>query len=104
MSDVEVQIASAYAFRRHYLPQEIKAIANFQELCDDEHLPIIARNRLKNGESDNLWYEQVLPAKSVLGTIIETDDNTLIEALNGHLVQIGANATIGYGYCTFVKL
>lgn len=79
-------------------------VANFQELCDDEHLPIIARNKLKNGESDNLWYEQVLPAKSVLGTIIETDDNTLIEALNGHLVQIGANATIGYGYCTFVKL
>ena len=79
-------------------------VTNFQVLCDDEHLPIIARNRLKNGESDNLWYEQVLPAKSVLGTIIETDDNTLIEALNGYLVQIGANATIGYGYCTFVKL
>ena len=77
---------------------------NFQELCDDEHLPIIARNKLNNGESVNLWYEQVLPAKSVLGTIIDTDDDSLIEALDGHLVQIGANATIGYGYCTFVKL
>lgn len=81
-----------------------KPVDNFKELCNDENLPIIARNKLNNGESGNLWYEQVLPSKSVLGTIIETDDNTLIKALDGHLIQIGANATIGYGFCTFIKL
>ena len=66
-------------------------------------MPIIARNKLDNGESVNLWYEQVLPSKSVLGTIIECGDE-LVNALNGKIIQIGANATVGYGYCTFVKL
>lgn len=75
-----------------------------KELSDDENLPIIARNKLDNGESVNLWYEQVLPSKSVLGTLIITRDDSLANALNGGLVQIGANATVGYGYCTFVKL
>lgn len=77
---------------------------NFHNLCGPEKLPIIARNRLNNGESDNLWYEEVLPSKSVLGTFIDTDDENLIKALNGKIIQIGANATVGYGYCTFVKL
>lgn len=80
-----------------------KPVNNFKELCNDEHLPIIARNKLDNGESVNLWYEQVLPSKSVLGTVIECDEG-LVNALNGKIVQIGANATVGYGYCTFVKL
>lgn len=80
-----------------------KPVDNFKVLCNDEHLPIIARNKLDNGESVNLWYEQVLPSKSVLGTIIECGDE-LVNALNGKIIQIGANATVGYGYCTFVKL
>jgi len=56
---------------------------------------------LDNGESKNLWYEQVLPAETVLYTIIQEDGNVLKDALNGQVVQIGANATIGYGYCKF---
>lgn len=84
--------------------QKIDKKNKFNELCNNENLPIIARNCLKNGESDNLWYEQVLPAKSVLGTLIDTDDDNLVEAMNGKIIQIGANATIGYGYCNFVKL
>lgn len=74
------------------------------ELCNDENLPIIARNRLDNGESKNLWYEQVLPAETVLITFIASEDNKLEKALNGKIVQIGANATIGYGYCKFEKI
>lgn len=74
------------------------------ELCNDENLPIIARNCLDNGESKNLWYEQVLPAETVLITFIASDDNKLEKALNGKIVQIGANATIGYGYCKFEKI
>lgn len=72
------------------------------DLCDNDNLPIIARNKLENGESQNLWYEQVLPAETVLYTIIREEGEDLKNALDGKLVQIGANATIGYGYCKFI--
>lgn len=76
----------------------------FEKLCNDDNLPIIARNCLENGESVNLWYEQVLPAQSVLATIFQTNGENDLDCLNGKIVQIGANATIGYGYCKFIKL
>lgn len=76
----------------------------FNSLCGDDNLPIIARNCLENGESTNLWYEQVLPSQSVLATIIQTYNAEDLDILNGAIVQIGANATIGYGYCKFIKL
>lgn len=82
---------------------ESKDFNDFNDLCSDDNLPIIARNCLENGESTNLWYEQVLPSKSVLATIIEGPEE-LDNALNEKIVQIGANATIGYGYCKFIKL
>ena len=75
--------------------------AKLSALCSDDNLPIIARNVLDNGESKNLWYEQVLPAETVLYTIIQENGNDLANALDGQIVQIGANATIGYGYCKF---
>ena len=85
-----------------------KDIQEYKELCNNESLPIIARNCLENGESVNLWYEQVVPSKSVFATLILTRDDTdlaiLDEALNNNIVQIGANATIGYGYCKMMKL
>ena len=79
----------------------------FKDLCSDDNLPIIARNVLENGESKNLWYEQVVPAETVFYTFIDScNDNTLAHLLtaNNTLVQIGANATIGYGYCKFTNL
>lgn len=76
----------------------------FATYCNDDALPIISRNCLENGESVNLWYEQVLPSLSVLATIIVTKEKEQMDALNGKIVQIGANATIGYGYCKFVKI
>lgn len=77
---------------------------NFNSLCSDDNLPIIARNCLENGESSNLWYEQVLPAQSVLATIIQTNGKDDLKDMENAIVQIGANATIGYGYCKFIKL
>lgn len=77
---------------------------NFNSLCSDDNLPIIARNCLENGESTNLWYEQVLPSQSVLATIIQTNNADDLDILKNAIVQIGANATIGYGYCKFIKL
>lgn len=77
---------------------------DFKSICSDDNLPIIARNVLENGESKNLWYEQVLPAETVLYTIIQEKGDMLAKALDGEIVQIGANATIGYGYCKFEEI
>lgn len=85
----------------------------FKELCSDDNLPIIARNVLENGESKNLWYEQVVPAETVFYTIIDDKGDSILaskiaadkkDEKKTPLIQIGANATIGYGYCKFTNL
>ncbi|GHU75949.1 hypothetical protein FACS189414_1060 [Bacteroidia bacterium] len=74
----------------------------FAEKCKD--LPIIARNHLDNGTSVNLFYEEVVPSQTVFVTTIESGDDVLTEAINDKVIQIGAGATIGRGYCKFIKL
>ncbi len=74
-----------------------------KDKCSDESLPIIARNKLDNGVSQNLWYEQIVPQQTVFYTFMNVDQS-FEDALNGAIVQIGANATIGYGYCQFEKI
>ena len=74
-------------------------------LCNNEHLPVISRNCLEDGISTNLFYEQVLPRYSRLCTVVMGDDNDVevfCKALENEVVQIGGNATIGYGYCQFL--
>jgi len=75
----------------------------FKMLCDDNHLPVIARNNLENGTSTNLWYEQVLPRYSRLYFMLK-DGKQLEEKITKELVQIGANASIGYGFCKIQSL
>jgi CRISPR-associated protein Cmr4 len=78
---------------------------DFLELCDNDNLPIIARNKLDNGESVNLWYEQVIPQETIFYSLfLTTCDVDIKPDLNEAIVQIGANATIGYGYCMFKTL
>jgi len=78
---------------------------NFKELCDDDNLPIIARNKLENGESKNLWYEQALPQETIFYSLfLSPDDDITKDILEEEIVQIGANATIGFGYCQFKQL
>ena len=77
---------------------------DFYTLCDDEHLPVIARNALENGLSENLWYEQVIPAETVFCAMIDDMDGDPLMCLDGQYVQIGANATIGYGLCKFTNV
>ena len=94
------------------VPNEI-----FEELL--KNLPVIARNQLENGESKNLWYEEVLPRKSKLFTLIsepnylhQNDEKKLhntFERLHNYLcdantIHIGANASIGYGVTTFKEI
>lgn len=111
---------------------DIVECSQFEEYCSDDKLPIIARNcQIGKG---NLWYEQVLPHKSVFGTFLvyspvidvtSKSEDTMAKSANNKaetnkvsidmakvitetfdrkIVQIGANATIGYGYCSFIKV
>ena len=73
-------------------------------------LPVIARNFLDNGVSKNLWYEEVVPRESVFYTGIVNTQNKKVEfdkfteELEKNLIQIGGNATIGYGFTKFVEV
>jgi CRISPR-associated protein Cmr4 len=80
----------------------------FDRLTDDLHLPVIARNYLENGESKNLWYEQVVPRLSRFWSMeIHQGADLLFTPVlfNKEIqVQVGANGSIGYGYCSFTKI
>lgn len=73
-----------------------------------QDIPVLARNYLNNGISENLWYEQYLPHQSVFGAIIFSASSdhwtTFDEHVHGKVIQLGANATVGYGYCQFEKI
>lgn len=74
--------------------------ATFKELS--KRLPVIARNQLENGESKNLWYEEVVPRESRFIFFVaksEKYQSEFDDAINNKTVQIGGNASIGYGYC-----
>lgn len=66
-------------------------------------LPVIARNHLNNGKSENLWYEEVVPHKSIFYVPVVADDKELLESFKGavdkKVIQFGGNASIGYGLC-----
>lgn len=78
----------------------------FKDAADE--LPVVARNQLDNGESQNLWYEELVPHESIFGFIVQADNETkateFTTNLNGKVVQIGANASVGYGYCLITQL
>lgn len=89
----------------------VKEESNYEKFrysCSDDELPVISRNYLENGQSSNLWYEQVLPKLSRLCFFVMGDDNDsfkdFCKELDGARVQIGANATIGYGYCKITEI
>ncbi len=78
----------------------------YDELMD---LPVIARNHLENGQSENLWYEEVVPRETRFYTFISVPDDEInyfdkfLTVLTNPItpIQIGGNASIGYGVCTF---
>lgn len=79
-------------------------------------LPVIARNHLENGKSKNLWYEEIVPKKSIFYFVIskptnldESDKKEKLEKFENRFdnqtsIQIGANKSIGYGYCRLEKV
>jgi CRISPR-associated protein Cmr4 len=69
-----------------------------------KHLPVIARNRL--GEDRNLWYEELVPHKTLFVTFIGStgNNNAFDTSLTSNVIQIGANASVGYGLTKFYAL
>jgi len=81
------------------------------ELCSDLYLPVITRNALDDGDSQNLWYEQILPRFSRLYFVNiwnndeqrEFVENTLIGE-KGNALQVGGNASVSYGLTSISKM
>lgn len=76
------------------------------------HLPVLARNQLNNGISNNLWYEEVVPhgavfAFGVLSENTPTGIKTLAafhDAVTNQLIQFGGNASVGCGLTKIIAL
>lgn len=79
---------------------------DFTDTCSDYNLPVIARNNLENGESKNLWYEQIVPHQSrfIFFTVSVSGSDLFEKEISGKVIQIGANSSLGYGYCFISKL
>ena len=79
-------------------------------------LPVLARNYLVNGESKNLWYEEVVPKKSKFYFVIakptnldDVDKKDKLDKFEKQFdsmkhIQFGANKSIGYGYSKVEKV
>ncbi len=68
-------------------------------------LPVMARNVLDDdGKSQNLWYEEIVPHKSIFYFVILTPDEKNKLELDGMTVQFGGNATIGQGYVKITQV
>jgi CRISPR-associated protein Cmr4 len=77
------------------------------DTLSDYDLPVRARNQLdeKSGLSKNLWYEEIVPHKSIFYFVVITPDNECKLKFKDDLpVQIGGNASIGNGYCTIKEV
>lgn len=70
---------------------------------DDYDLPVLARNYLKNGESKNLWYEEVVPHGSVFWLLVLMPEEETELDITG-IVQFGGNASIGCGFTRVTEI
>ncbi|TWS95557.1 RAMP superfamily CRISPR-associated protein [Streptococcus sp. sy018] len=89
--------------------KQIKTREDYEFLEYD--LPVIARNVLdEQGISKNLWYEEVVPHKSLFYfTVVSTiNDTNLLDCfelvVKDKVIQFGANASIGYGLCKVIDV
>lgn len=116
----EYETAPYEGLLRKYLGDKFIILPDrdFEILVSDCYLPVIARNQLESGISKNLFYEQVIPRQSrfVFWTSMFPDSQGTSDEFNKVFektdsgkpdllpVQIGANASIGYGYCAVEAL
>lgn len=76
----------------------------------DYDLPVRARNVLDdNGLSKNLWYEELVPHKSIFFLAVLVPDRDINypafkNAIQQSAVQFGGNASVGNGYTTITEV
>lgn len=74
---------------------------------DGYDLPVIARNNVQP-DHRNLWYEEFVPHGSCFYLVAlapDGDEELVNQALpDGHILQVGGNASVGYGYCKLERL
>jgi CRISPR-associated protein Cmr4 len=83
----------------------------FKEICESG-LPVIARNQLKDdGESENLFYDEILPRRARLYMLIgqgecnKTQYDKFCDKLTSSKhIQFGGNFSIGYGMTRISKI
>ncbi len=94
-----------------FLQKDIYCMSKQQ--FESVELPVIARNQVKDEERDirgNLWYEEIVPYNSIFYFYVLSNDgdNDLLEQfaknIEGKVVQFGANASVGYGYCKVAEI
>ncbi len=102
-------LADALKVKPDYSKAGVSPERKEKEVVEEvDHLPVIARNCLDNGESKNIWYEEVVPAESCFVFFISYDDEEKFklfdEKIQSKPVQIGANGSIGYGFCSIKNI
>ena len=90
-----------------YIDNEVVILSDSQ--LRDIPLPVLARNQLDDGISKNLWYEEVVPHKSIFTFAVSSDYKEVLEKFDNVMgektvVQFGGNASIGYGVCRVEKM
>lgn len=101
-NDLKLAVETIPLKRKITIDEKTVYILNKTEF-DKLALPVIARNKLDNGKSTNLWYEEVVPHNSIFTFYVLSDEeerlSQFLNVVNGQVVQFGGNATIGYGFC-----
>lgn len=115
VQNIKVEEYSEFNFRPVSIPNVQKIFGinlvlfrdeDFADICSDYSLPVIARNNLENGQSKNLWYEQIVPrqARFYFFTAYYTVSDDFDTSIVTKAIQVGANASIGYGVCLLNNL
>lgn len=107
--DAESMIPQNLKILRQFLDNtfsENEMIILSEQYWNKVNLPVVARNHLENGKSMNLWYEEIVPHKSIFYMYMLSDgtplgDESLEKLLytikENPLIQFGGNMTIGNG-------
>ena len=80
----------------------------------DYPLPVVARNKLEDKKSKNLWYEELVPHHTVFYLIVQAESKEVLDRpaeskknqgwlSDGCLVQFGGNASVGCGYTKLTR-
>lgn len=91
-------------FEKFNLKNGVPVVILKPEIFKEIDLPIVARNQLEDGLSNNLWYEEIVPHESIFYFAIMYPDNNdsfkkFDEELRSNIIRFGGGASIGYGYC-----